>query len=276
MTMINHVEAGASEAEQEAEPFLAQLRRAELAQVFAVLRQQGFTGGRSVLEIGGGTGWQARDLQSAGYKVRSVDVESNASVFPVEIYDGRRLPCADRSCDVVFSSNVLEHVPHIDAFQAELHRVLKPGGIAIHLMPTPTWRLATLLAHYPWLVRAALSVAAGNRDQDRAHVEHAAAKHGPLFLLWRIVLSPRHGETGNAFTELWHFSARRWNALFERHGWRVAEHRSNELFYTGYSLLGTRLSMKARRRLAHALGGSCRLYVLKDHVLKDIAAPAAS
>jgi SAM-dependent methyltransferase len=271
MTMINHVEAGASEAEQEAEPFLAQLRRAELAQVFVVLRQHGFTGGRSVLEIGGGTGWQARDLQSAGYKVHSVDVEAKPGVFPVEIYDGRLLPCADRSCDVVFSSNVLEHVPHIDAFQAELHRVLKPGGIAIHLMPTPTWRLATLLAHYPWLVRAALSVAAGSRDQDRAHVEHAAAKHGPLFLLWRILLSPRHGETGNALTETSHFSARRWKSLIEQRRCRDADHRSNELFYTGYSLLGTRLSMKSRHRLARVLGGSCRLYVLKD-----IAATAAS
>jgi SAM-dependent methyltransferase len=264
MTMTNHVKASVVEADGDDEPFLAQLRRAELAQVLAVLRGNGFSAGRTVLEIGGGTGWQARDLENAGFNVRSVDVEARPGVFPVEIYDGRQLPCADRSCDVVFSSNVLEHVPHIDAFQAELHRVLKPGGIAVHLMPTPTWRLATLLAHYPWLVRAALSVASGSKDSDSVHVEHAAATHGPLFLLWRIVLSPRHGETGNALTEMWHFSARRWIRLFERHGWRVVDHRSNGLFYTGYNLLGDRLSMRTRGRLARMLGGSCRLYVLKE------------
>jgi SAM-dependent methyltransferase len=254
------------------EPFVAELRRAELRGVVDVLQRYGYVQGCSVLEIGGGTGWQARDLVEAGYNVRAVDVEAKPAVFPVEIYDGHRLPCADRSCDVVFSSNVLEHVPHIDAFQAEIRRVLKPGGIVVHLMPTPTWRLATLLAHYPWLVRAALS--ALKRDatsSDAAHVRHAAAAHGPLFLLWRVMLSPRHGETGNAVSELWHFSGRRWTGLFARHGWRIVEQRSNELFYTGYNLLGSRLSFSARRRLARVLGGSCRIYVLKDGAYRGAA-----
>ena len=191
---------------------------------------------------------------------------NSLSVFPVELYDGRRLPCADRACDVVFSSNVLEHVPHVEAFQAELHRVLKPGGIAIHLMPTPTWRAATLLAHYPWLARAALSVITGTRTADAAQVASAATTHAPLPLLSRVMLAPRHGERGNTISELWHFSARRWNTLFARHGWEVVEHRSNELFYTGYSLLGPRLGLEARRTLARVLGGSCRLYVLKPAI----------
>ncbi len=119
------------------EPFLEQLRRAELRLVADILQRHGCAPGCSILEIGGGTGWQARDLERAGYKVRSVDVEAKPGVFPVELYDGHRLPCEDASCDVIFSSNVLEHVAHIDAFQAEMRRVLKPGGIAVHLMPTP-------------------------------------------------------------------------------------------------------------------------------------------
>ncbi len=248
------------------EPFLARLRRAELGRVTDVLQRHGSAPGCTVLEIGGGTGWQARDLAEAGYKVRSVDVETKPGVFPVELYDGHRLPCEDASCDVVFSSNVLEHVAHIEAFQAEMARVLKPGGIAVHLMPTPTWRLATSLAHYPWLLRAAFSVLVGKRDTadaaDVAVVRGAAGRHGALALLRRVALSPRHGETGTVVSELWLFSPRRWTALFARHGWRVLEHRSNGLFYTGYNLLGSRLGLGTRRLLARALGGSCRVYVL--------------
>jgi SAM-dependent methyltransferase len=263
--MSNNAGERGGPAEQSGDVFLECIRRAELGEVRAVLARYGFGAGSRLLEVGGGNGWQARDLAQAGYQVHSVDVEPRpTTVFPVEIYDGRRLPCADASCDVVFSSNVLEHVPHIEEFQHELHRVLRPGGIAVHLMPTPTWRLATLLAHYPWLARAALSVASGSHNKDVAQVSGAAQRHSPLVLMSRVLLAPRHGEVGNAVSELWHFSARRWNALFGRHGWDVVEHRSNDLFYTGYSLLGPSLSFATRKSLARMLGGSCRLYVLKD------------
>jgi 2-polyprenyl-3-methyl-5-hydroxy-6-metoxy-1,4-benzoquinol methylase len=134
--------------------FLEVLRRRELSVVTEVLAQAA-NSGAALLEIGGGAGWQAHDLAALGYKVRSVDIEDRSVAFPVELYDGHRLPFGDGSFDIVFSSNVLEHIPHVDTFHAELRRVLKPGGVGIHLMPTPTWRVATLLAHYPHLCRAA-------------------------------------------------------------------------------------------------------------------------
>ena len=110
-------------------PFLAILRRHELDVVLDILATHGRTG-CSLLEIGGGQGWQASDLAAAGFRVRSVDVEAHASKFPVEVYDGHHLPLEDASCDIVFSSNVLEHIPHVDDFQKEIHRVLRTGGLA--------------------------------------------------------------------------------------------------------------------------------------------------
>lgn len=251
-------EAVAGEAR--AEPFLAQLRRRELRQVLDVLQRHGYERGSKVLEIGGGTGWQARDLAEAGYDVQSVDVEARPGVFPVAPYDGHRLPCADASCDVIFSSNALEHIPHIEAFQAELRRVLKRSGICVHLMPTPIWRLASTLAHYPHLVRAALAKLMGEKKSEEVRAARAA-RTGRQWI-WHALVPPRHGEFGNVISETWHFSARRWTRLFARHGWRLVEQRSNGLFYTGYNLFGARLPFGARKLLAGVLGGSCRLYVL--------------
>ncbi len=244
------------------EPFVADVRRYELARVRNIFTKHGQVPPCQVLEIGGGAGWQARELAQSGYSVISVDIEPRASVFKVEMYDGHRLPSADRSFDVVFSSNVLEHIPHVVEFQDELHRVLKPGGLAVHLMPSPTWRLATLLAHYPWLVRVGLALLSGSNGADRDIVISATGKRNFTQLFGRVVLAPRHGETGNAISELWHFRAKRWGALFKHTDWRLLESSSNGLFYTGYTICGHRLSWGARRGLADVLGGACNVFVL--------------
>lgn len=51
--------------------------------------------------------------------------------------DGRNLPFSDESVDTVILSEVLEHVPVVDASElmAEVHRVLKPGGSALITTP---------------------------------------------------------------------------------------------------------------------------------------------
>lgn len=47
----------------------------------------------------------------------------------------------DEQFDFIFSNQVLEHVIDIDMVLKEIHRVLKPGGKALHLFPSKdTWR----------------------------------------------------------------------------------------------------------------------------------------
>src|SRR5208283_5218724 len=94
-----------------------------------------------VLEIGAGTGQQALELKRRGFDVAAIELADSAyagaRVFPVTDYDGARIPFPDRSFDAVFSSNALEHVRDLAFMHAEIRRVLKPGGIAVHVMPTP-------------------------------------------------------------------------------------------------------------------------------------------
>lgn len=48
-----------------------------------------------------------------------------------------RLPLADASADLVYSSHFFEHIPldRVDGFLAECHRILKPGGVLRLVMP---------------------------------------------------------------------------------------------------------------------------------------------
>ena len=98
-----------------------------------------------LLEIGAGTGWQALALVKRGYEVSAVDLPASKyagdRVFPVIDYDGHTLPFKDGAFGMVYSSNLLEHIPHLEAFQQEIHRVLRPDGCVVHVLPSSSLAL---------------------------------------------------------------------------------------------------------------------------------------
>ena len=74
-------------------------RRAELAAV-----ERFFAPTSRVLEIGGGSGWQASIMASWGCDVQSIDIEPHAKPHhPVARYDGRAIPFETATFDIVFS-----------------------------------------------------------------------------------------------------------------------------------------------------------------------------
>jgi SAM-dependent methyltransferase len=102
-------------------------------------RRLGRTAAPEVLDWGAGFGQVSYLLAARGCTVTSYDV-GTPGVFPLAIDPSRtirrddhqsNLPFADGSFDVVVSCGVLEHVPREEASLAEIHRVLRPGGLFI-------------------------------------------------------------------------------------------------------------------------------------------------
>src|SRR5688572_27260527 len=138
---------------------LIDLRTTELLRAREVFPPSG-----EVLEIGGGNGWQASRLASWGYRVHSIDVELQPELhFPVQLYDGVHLPHADQSIDLIFSSNVLEHVVQRPELFEEMRRVLKVDGRMVHVVPSASWRFWTSLAHYPYVLKRIVSLPFASR-----------------------------------------------------------------------------------------------------------------
>lgn len=222
-----------------------------------------------ILEIGGGTGYQAKRLTEDGFVVDSIDIpDSNYAgqlEFSVQPYDGLNIPFPDGSFDIVFSSNVLEHVLDLPYLQVEMKRVLKPGGCCVHLMPTGAWRFWTNVAHYmelfqrlfglaPRLIPNRLSRHALSDATSVLRLMAGTAKH--------YAIVPRHGETGNALSEIVTFSSRHWRKHFSSQRFVIDEATPVGLFYTGHMVLGPRLSLGTRQKLAKWLGSACVIYVV--------------
>ena len=90
--------------------------------------------GRKALDLGARAGHQTRWLESRGYEVTSVDVEP---VFDgcMAIDANEALPFEANQFDLIWSSEVIEHLENPSASLAELRRITKPGGEIILTTP---------------------------------------------------------------------------------------------------------------------------------------------
>lgn len=133
-----------------------------------------FKGGK-ILEIGCGSGIHSALLTNYG-DVSATDLQNTVQwlgenvdrnrklVFnalaakPIDFRynNGLTLPYADQSFDLVFHNSVIEHVPDVNAFNQEVHRVLKPGGVCICITGTPMlcrFRfIKNYIIRYPFIV----------------------------------------------------------------------------------------------------------------------------
>ena len=217
--------------------------------------------------MGGGNGWQASILASWGCDVVSIDIPGHLvpsrQYFPVQDYDGSRFPFCNEQFDLVFSSNVLEHIYNLPGVLDEVKRVLKPDGLAIHVLPTSSWRFYTSLAHYGYLVAWMVGLRKeDSKAEGRQSLASIVQKKGWLLLLKRGIASGPHGEYPNAISELYYFSRRRWLALFASNGFDAINWFETGIFYTGYSLFKS-ISIKRRQRLSVYLGSSTNVYTMR-------------
>ena len=93
--------------------------------------------GAAVLDVGGGPGYFAEEFARRG--AWYVGLEPDAGEMAAAGIslshgvrgDGRALPFADHSFDVVYSSNVAEHIAQPWQMAEEMLRVTRPGGLTV-------------------------------------------------------------------------------------------------------------------------------------------------
>ena len=241
-----------------------------------------------LLEIGGGNGLQAKLLANMGFQVVSIDpAPRRPSHFPVQAGDCTRIEFDDDSFDVVFSSNVLEHVVDLSKGLIEMKRVLKPGGIMIHTMPTPTSTVLTMLvqpigyifglcfvAKEGWNFfrscllkllwksksqkRSLQGISSKNeKSLDKENIYATLKMLNPL----RLIITQPHGSSVCGFAELCTWRKKVWQGRFAKSGLTVKQVLDLPLAYSRHNIFPFHF-IGLRRSLAKIFDSSCAAYIL--------------
>lgn len=100
-------------------------------------------GTERVLDFGCGAGALVQEMQALGFDAYGCDFEvADHDRLARIATNPYRLPYLDATMDVVVSTSVLEHAQNTEKCFREIHRVLRPGGIALHIFPGK-WYLPT-------------------------------------------------------------------------------------------------------------------------------------
>ncbi|MEO8457231.1 MAG: methyltransferase domain-containing protein [Chloroflexota bacterium] len=119
--------------------------------------------GRSLLDIGGGTGNFALPLSQAGFRVTLADYspamvrQARRKLPDIDfvVMDGSRLPFEDGSFDCAVSVNVLGHIAEWRLALKEARRVLRGGPLVLKVSTRETVTANWVMNYFPALLDAA-------------------------------------------------------------------------------------------------------------------------
>ena len=115
-----------------------------------------------VLDFGCGSGEMVSTYRADGYEAFGCDIvlDQETPVLRRIRWDDLRIPFEDHSFDFVFSDQVFEHVTDPERAVSEIWRVLRPGGVCLHIFPSKLKPveshvfvpLAGAMQNYYWLL----------------------------------------------------------------------------------------------------------------------------
>jgi SAM-dependent methyltransferase len=241
-----------SSASRESEPFEIQVRTVE-ALGFRYMP------GCKVLDYGCGDGWLVSSYRQCGVQAYGCDVDlpdtpvchelQQQGLLGRMVGDPLRVPFPSDMFDLVTSNMVFEHVRDYDAAFAELHRVLKPHGMMVHVFAarySPLEQhcfvpLASIIQSYGWLY---LWAALGIRNQFQTGCSPAVtARRNHKFL---------HEKT--------HYPTKRWIRSTAGKYFDHVDFREDA--YLRFTPKGRRMPKFLPSRLVAALYGAARSRVL--------------
>lgn len=205
---------------------LQKIRRQEFELIFERFPSKAFPAG---LELGAGDGYQSklmepyvRSLVSTDFQRPPLTDKTGSVIFRACDAEEIGQNFGASEFDLVYSSNLLEHLPDPGSALRGAHKVLRDDGITIHVVPSPTWKLFHLLLYPVHLFARTLEVISERVRPQESRQDHEAV-HVSAFQvlnpkttrrrrsrLNRLLIPEPHGVSPSNFSEFHAFSKGRW------------------------------------------------------------------
>ena len=219
--------------------YLHDLRREEANRIFENCPENTFN---HTLEIGAGDGFLSQILSRYTENLICTEInedrlcKNELSNVRYQTLDAEKISeaFAPETFDLVFSSNLLEHLPNADKTLRGIHSILIDNGISIHVLPNRTWKITTVLCYIPNRITLTIDkLMAGRlfkRRPGHKFGHSCKAKYGgnnqkigrkKQSRLTKLFLPPVHGISDNTFREFQAFGEKRWIQRFESAGFDI-------------------------------------------------------
>ncbi len=217
--------------------YIHNLRRREIEALSGVLDGKHYG---NILEMGGGDGYQSKILSKYSDNVYCVDLNINRFdkrndsinyvVCDAEQID-RQFP--EGFFDLIFSSNVLEHLEFPRRALCGVHHILKGSGLSVHIIPNSFSAVIRIILWYPGILFRVLrkvlrdvqagseGMAQANRDRDDNRGNNLKTESMYKSNLHRILLPRPHGVSKTVFKEFQAWKKTKWCLEFEKSGFRI-------------------------------------------------------
>ena len=154
------------------EGYLQGIRKREISIIFRNCPTRKFQMG---LEIGAGDGFQSILLSNYIVKLICTEYDPDKlkghSVENVTymVCDAERIDTyfKPNTFDIIFSSNLLEHLPQRKKALKSMRRILKDEGLMIHTMPNSLWKVSQIVFFYPNRFAEVLNLLTTKTGRDR-------------------------------------------------------------------------------------------------------------
>ena len=241
------------------------MRSREIDTVFKSVPKDCF---EDALELGAGDGAQSKLIARYCQQLLSTDLNADRleqDTYPKVTYkicDAMDIPFESARFDLIYSSNLFEHVPDPKRALYEMKRVLRDDGVMAHIIPNRFWKFLHLAMFLPNELVIALEIAltAGKsrRSSNRSFRGNNLQRETPSFLrrhIWPTV----HGEYKNHMEEFIRMGSGYWQKIFTESGFEVVGTITGLPVHSPY-----RFGFETLRRLLEDRGlSSCNGYVLK-------------
>ena len=194
------------------------------------------------LELGAGDGFQSKliskyieKLISTDYNLSRLQEKSTSTIEYIKCDAEETDSCfTSKRFDIIFSSNLLEHVPHPGKALRGMSQILNDDGIMIHIMPNFLWKFSQITMFYPnlfieiaerILTPKRLIASIKKRFKKKENILKTKTKfdNNPkssqhnYSWLWPYP----HGAYKNHFDEFLAFRKKRWMSIFKSEGFKV-------------------------------------------------------